>query len=134
MRAVKCVRALAAGLLFAGSMAGAATQASAQEPPRTSDKPAIVLPVRGVSCANEATRRNLRDAPRAAYVADCRKQRVSLRNQRRSECRTEASGKKRLWGLARHKFIDNCMRQRALAQPASIDPASVKDNPAPANN
>ncbi len=118
MRALICAAALAAGM----AQALAADPPTLPDPAKLSEKPAIALPVRGVSCATEAGRRKLVEPARTAYVNECRKVRIGLRNQRRLACNAEAAEHKHLYGLAKHRFVDLCMLRRAAAQtPADKD-------------
>jgi hypothetical protein len=59
------------------------------------------------TCSFEAGRYGLRDAERAAFMADCHAQRLAARAQIAQNCR-QAARDHHYWGLARHKFIRKC--------------------------
>ena len=86
-------------------------------------------PNRGPACEAEAAKRGLSGVARAAFLAECAKPRVAApagaapaaaperRQFRRSrqECRDYAAKMRRLWGLARHKFVQRCRSGRTIS-------------------
>jgi hypothetical protein len=104
-------------------MVAASPQSSVAEEPSVVDTTHSTGAQRG-SCEAEATKRGLAGSLRAGFIADCLKpkpapgaaaapapDRKQFRRSRQ-ECRDYASKMRRLWGLARHKYVKRCRAGR----------------------
>lgn len=117
--------ACGAGLLLLAASAG---PARAQEPALV-ETTQSTGPQRGAACEAEAARRGLTGLQRTAFLADCTKLRLAPQpgvgpsaapekkrlRRTRQECRDYAAKIRRLWGLARHKFVQRCRAGRNIA-------------------
>lgn len=123
MRSVLLACGAAAALVTASVSPGRAQEPSIVETTQSTG------PQRGAACEAEAAKRGLTGPQRTAFLADCTRPRVAsppgvgptaaperkrLRRTRQ-ECRAHAAKIRRLWGLARHKFVQRCRAGRNIA-------------------
>jgi hypothetical protein len=118
----------AAGLCASLLLTALASPALAQEAPAGVETTHSTGANRGPVCEAEAGKRGLTGLARTAFMAECTKPKVttapgaapaaaSERKQlrrSRQECRDYAAKMRRLWGLARHKFVKRCRSGRNI--------------------